>query len=90
MVMNVTAQFDGEQADKLAYIQSQTNEEVGEILNRAIDLYYRQLQPPTKSPLDIFEDVGLVGCIDADPNLSSRYESHVQDYLQQKHDQDRL
>ncbi|MEB3233700.1 MAG: hypothetical protein VKJ64_22015 [Leptolyngbyaceae bacterium] len=99
MVMNVTTAFDGESADKLAYIQAQTNEDIAEILDRAlaglgvarIDWYYQQLRQPAKSPLEIFEDLGLVGCIDdAEPDLSSAYQSHIQGYLQDKQQQDRF
>jgi hypothetical protein len=40
--MHITAQTDDDHADKLTYIQQQTQEEIAEILNRAIDLYYQQ------------------------------------------------
>jgi hypothetical protein len=90
MIMHITAQFDDDHADKLAYIQQQTNEEFGEILSRAIDLYYQQLQTPAKSPLDVFEEAGLVGCMEAEPDLSSAYKSHIQNYLENKQSQSRL
>lgn len=83
--MHIATQFDDEHAEKLAFIQQQTQQEIAEILNRAIDLYYQQLQVPEKSPLEIFEEVGLVGCIDAEPDLSSNYKPVVKQYLHNNH-----
>lgn len=38
--MEVTTQLDDNRAEKLAYIQQHTNQDLSEILNQTIDLYY--------------------------------------------------
>ena len=38
--MHVATDFDDDHAGKLTYIQKQTNQNIVEILNQAIDLYY--------------------------------------------------
>lgn len=82
--MYVTAILDDEQAGKLTYIQQQTNQGVEEIISKALDLYYEKVKSEAatlamqsspssdKTPLEIFQELGLVGCIkDVDPDLST-------------------
>ncbi|MBE9009709.1 CopG family transcriptional regulator [Pseudanabaenaceae cyanobacterium LEGE 13415] len=76
-------QLDEDAANKLTYIQQQTGQDTETILKTAIEQYYQQLQPPQKTALDIFQDFGLVGCIDADPNLSTNYKSVISESFEQ-------
>ncbi|ASC74164.1 hypothetical protein XM38_051390 [Halomicronema hongdechloris C2206] len=71
--MDIVTQIDDNHAKKLAYIQQHTNQDLSEILNQAIDLYYEQLNPPSKSPLEVLQEDGLVGCFEGDSDLSSNY-----------------
>ncbi|CAN1211514.1 hypothetical protein TUMEXPCC7403_15030 [Tumidithrix helvetica PCC 7403] len=41
---------------------------------------------PQKSPLQIFTELGLVGCFEGDSSLSANYKSIVQSYILKKHD----
>jgi len=92
--MHAATDFDDEQARKLTYIQQQTNQDIAEILSAAVDWYYQKLQPaqqrsPTAqaSPLDIFQALGLVGCIqNADADLSTHYKSLVHQAIEAKVD----
>lgn len=94
--MHIATDFDEEQAEKLNYIQQQTNQEIAEILSAAVDLYYQKLQPSEqsnstvqRSPLDIFQELGLVGCIkDADANLSRDYKTLVHQEIEEKHEKE--
>lgn len=94
--MHVATDFDDEQAGKLTYIQQQTNQEIAEILSAAVDLYYQKLHSSEQasstaqqSPLDIFQELGLVGCIkDADANLSSDYKTLIHQEIEEKHAQE--
>lgn len=86
--MHITTDFDEDHAGKLTYIQEQTNQDISEILNQAIDLYYQRLKPAEQSPLDIFQELGLVGCIDAEPDLSSNYKSVLHEQIRTKYDQE--
>ena len=83
--MEIAAQLDSDHAEKLAYIQAQTQQDVTEILNQAIDLYYEQLKPTQKSPLEVLQEDGLVGCFEGSPDLSSNYKTIIHEYLDQKY-----
>jgi hypothetical protein len=83
--MNIATELDSNHAAKLTYIQTQTQQNVDEILQRAIDLYYQQVQPMQKSPLEVLQEAGLVGCIEGSPDLSATYKPIVQEYVDRKH-----
>ncbi|GAP97846.1 hypothetical protein [Leptolyngbya sp. NIES-2104] len=83
--MEITTRIDPNHAAKLTFIQQQTQQNIAEILGQAIDLYYEQLKPTSTNALQAFEDAGLVGFIDADP--TEPYQSVIQEYLSQKHQQ---
>ena len=85
--MQIITHLDDDAASKLTYIQQQTGQDTEAILKTAIEQYYQQLQPPPKSALDIFQDLGLVGCIDADPDLSTNYKLLISESLKQKYQQ---
>lgn len=42
--------------------------------------------PAQKSPLQIFTELGLVGCIEGETDLSTNYKSVVKSYILKKHD----
>lgn len=42
--MRINARLDDEYADKLAFIQQQTNQAVTDVIKSALELYYQQLQ----------------------------------------------
>jgi hypothetical protein len=86
--MDVPQRFDDEHAEKISYIRQQTNQDIIAILNQAIDLYYQQLQPSEKTPLEIFEELGLVGCIEGDPNLSTNYKPLIHQHLKEKYERE--
>jgi hypothetical protein len=86
--MEITTQLDNDHAEKLAYIQEHTHQNIAEILIQAIDLYYQQLQPIQKSPLEVLQEAGLVGCFEGSPDLSSHYKSTIHEYLDRKHSPD--
>jgi hypothetical protein len=47
-------------------------------------------QEPKQSPFEIFQELGLVGCIkDADPHLSRNYKSLVHQEIEDRHNRDR-
>jgi hypothetical protein len=73
--MQIVIQLEDDAVSKLTYIQQHTGQDTEAILKAAIEQYYQQLQPQQKTALDIFQDLGLVGCIDADPDLSTHYKS---------------
>lgn len=84
--MRINARLDEEYADKLAYIQQQTNQAVTDVIKSAIELYYQQLQQEQKNALSMLTQTGFIGCGHADPNLSVNYKSILRDGLKAKYD----
>ena len=84
--MEISTLLDDDRASKLAYIQQQTQQGVSEVMQAAIDLYYNQLQPTPQTPLETMQESGFVGCIKADPNLSTNYKALLRSVVQAKHD----
>ncbi|ACB00958.1 conserved hypothetical protein (plasmid) [Picosynechococcus sp. PCC 7002] len=73
-------------ANKINLIQQQTQQDISEILKKAIELYYQTLQIPQKTPLQILEESGLIGCFEDDPDLSSNYKQVLTESLAKKYD----
>jgi len=65
--MRIEIQLDEEQAEKLAQLQQQTQQNQEVVIKQAIDAYHQQLQYPSKNAIDLFEQVGFIGCDNADP-----------------------
>jgi len=85
--MDIPQTFDDDQTEKIIYIQQQTNQEIAEILKEAIILYYQKLNPARKTALELFKESGLVGCMDADPDLSINYKSLMRKQMLEKYEQ---
>ncbi len=83
--MEITTQLDPKYTEKIASIQRQTQQDLSEIIGQAIDLYYQTLETSTPTALELFQSAGLVGCIDTDPSVP--YQSVIQEYLEQKQEQ---
>ena len=83
--MEITAQLDSRYTEKIALIQRQTQQDLSEIVGQAIDLYYQTQEISTPTALELFQSAGLVGCIDTDPSVP--YQSVIQEYLEQKQEQ---
>ncbi len=88
-MLNITTQLDDEAADKLAYIQQLTHQELNQILTIAIDSYYQKLQqeqPREESTYQKFQASGLIGCVSVEENLSTTYKQVLFEELDQKYD----
>ncbi len=80
--MQITTQLSEEQASKIAYIQQQTKLELTEILNKAIELYYTQLQEQASDPLARLKQSRFIGSFNADPDLATHSKSIVKELMQ--------
>jgi hypothetical protein len=80
--MEITTQLDPKYTEKIASIQRQTQQNLSEIVGRAIDLYYQTLEISTPTALELFQSAGLVGCLETDPSIP--YQAVIQEYLEQK------
>jgi hypothetical protein len=71
--MQINIELNQEYESKLAYVQQQTDQQdIQTVIEAAIDAYYRQLEAPRKTALEIFSESGFIGCIQADEKLRSR------------------
>lgn len=60
-----------------------------EVTEQLLDAFIQGTLPPRKSPLEIFQELSLVGCIkDADPDLSSNYKSLVHQEIEDRYERD--
>ncbi|WP_414568228.1 CopG family transcriptional regulator [Nostoc sp. CCY 9925] len=84
--MRINARLDDEYAEKLAYIQQQTNQAVTDVIKSALELYYQQLQQQQKNPFSMLSQTGFIGCAEADPDLSVNYKSILRHGLKAKYD----
>lgn len=59
------------------------------VLTHAIHTLYTSTREKQsqKSSLEMFEEKGLMGCIEAAPNLSTTYKDKIPDFIMQKHSQ---
>lgn len=61
--MQVNIQIDEETAEKLLYIQQQTDRDRAEILQIAVAEYYNKLIQTKKTPFELLESAGFIGGI---------------------------
>jgi hypothetical protein len=84
--MEIKTQITEAEANKIAFIQQKTNQDISEILKLAIDLYYNHLQTPLEPSLQILEQSGFIGCCSVESDLSTTYKSVLSNQLNQKYD----
>ncbi|MFZ9737850.1 MAG: CopG family transcriptional regulator [Prochlorotrichaceae cyanobacterium] len=84
--MEIQAQLTEIEAEKLSFIQKKTQQDLIQILKKAIDLYYKTLQIPEKTPLEILEESGFIGCCSIESDLSTTYKSVLTEKLNAKYD----
>jgi hypothetical protein len=83
--MQINIELNQEYESKLAYVQQKTEQkDVKIVIEAAIDAYHSQLEPATKTALEIFQESGFIGCIQTDPNLSTNYKSIVSSAIQER------
>jgi hypothetical protein len=85
-IMNINTQLNESAAAKLTHLQQMTDQNLEEILQQAIDVYYQQFQSQSKTPLEILQDNSFVGCIQAESDLSANYKPIVQNLVQERND----
>jgi hypothetical protein len=82
--MEITIQLDSKHAAQLAYIQQRSHLDPATLVNQTIEQEYAKLQSSSPTPLQIFEEAGLIGCLEGPPNLSTNYKSVISDYIAEK------
>ena len=66
----INTHIDIETTNKITYIQQQTNQDLSEILRAAINDYYQKLkQKSKKTPFELLEASGFIGCCSVESDL---------------------
>lgn len=73
--MEIATKINEEQAQKLAFIQEKTKQNIDEVLVSALESYYQQVLNIPENHLEKFSQLGFIGCIEAEPNLAENCES---------------
>ena len=79
--MNINTSLDQIFLDKINTIQTQTNQDIKQIIQTAIDLYYQQIQQQENDPLAILKQSDFIGCGESDRHLSSTYKAKLKTIL---------
>ena len=82
----ITTQIDLETNNKITYIPQQTNQELSDILRAAINDYYQKLkQKSKKTPFELLEESGFIGCCSVESVLSVNYKEALATELEAKY-----
>lgn len=86
-MVQINTELSDRTADRLAYIQQNTEQDLTQILDAAIETYYQKLQQENKkSPFQLLEESGFIGCCSVESDLSSSYKSVLKAELEAKYD----
>lgn len=88
--MELKIHIDAERAEKLAYLQQHGAPDPTTLLVQAIDQNYQRLKPAQKNAYQIFEELGLIGCMNGVENLPATDHPSIRERLQQKRQQGTL
>jgi hypothetical protein len=80
--MNINTSLDQSVLDKIDTIQQQTDQDIKQIIQTAIELYYQQIQQPENDPLATLKQSNFIGCGESDPDLSSTYKTKLKTILE--------
>jgi Protein of unknown function (DUF2281) len=76
--MEIFTQLDPKYTDKIASIQEQTQQDLSEILGKAIDLYYQTLQVENR----LFSRKQLFGCMHGLIQVSEDFDAPLDDFTE--------
>ena len=73
--MKIATNIDEKQAQKLAFIQEKTQQNIDEIIRDALEDYYEKVFKDSRNHLEKFNQLGFIGCIEAEPDLAENCEA---------------
>jgi len=90
--MRIEIQLDEEQAEKLAQLQQQTQQNQDVVIKQAIETYYQQLQPvkealqaPEDDRLAKFKHSKFIGSFSGSPDLSTNAKAIFHSIMDEKY-----
>ncbi len=76
--MEITTQLDPKYTEKIASIQRQTQQDLSEIVGKAIDLYYQTLQVESNQ----FSRKQLFGCLRGRIGVAADFDAPLDDFAE--------
>ncbi|NEO51624.1 MAG: hypothetical protein F6K54_00025 [Okeania sp. SIO3B5] len=73
--MEIAPKIDEEQAQKMAFIQEKTQQNIYKIVRYALEDYYEKVLKNSSKHLQKFSQLGFIGCIEAEPDLAKNCEA---------------
>jgi hypothetical protein len=80
--MNIDTSLDQIVVDKINIIQQQTNQDIKQIIQTAIDLYYQKIQQPENDPLALLKQSDFIACGESNFDFSSTYKTQLKTILE--------
>ncbi len=81
-INNSLEQLDPKFVEKIQSIQAKTQQDIKEILETAIDIYYEQIKQVKNDPLAVLKQSKFIGCGESTPDLSSTYKTEFKTILE--------
>jgi hypothetical protein len=79
--MNINTSLDQSVLEQINAIQEQTNQDIKQIIQTAIELYYQQIKNAENDPLAILKQSKFIGCGESVSDLSSTYKIQLKSIL---------
>jgi predicted transcriptional regulator len=83
--MRLNARLPEELARKLEALEQATNQSTSDVVRAALERYFDEVCGPGRSARDAILRSGLVGCGEAEADLSATYKSRLYEGLGRKH-----
>jgi predicted transcriptional regulator len=83
--MRLNARLPEELARKLEALEQATKQSTSDVVRAALDRYFNEICGPDRSARDAILRSGLVGCGEAETDLSATYKSRLYEGFGRKH-----
>jgi ribbon-helix-helix CopG family protein len=83
--MRLTARLPEELARKLEALERATGQSTSNVVCVALERYFSEICGPGRSSREAIYQSGLVGCGEAEADLSATYKSRLREVLGRKH-----
>jgi Arc/MetJ-type ribon-helix-helix transcriptional regulator len=83
--MRLNARLPEELARKLEALEQATQQSTSDVVRAALERYFEEICGPGRSARDAVLRSGLVGCGEAEADLSATYKSRLHESLGRKH-----
>lgn len=83
--MRLNARLTDELSKKLLALERTTGQSRSDIVRAALERYFEETPVPGRSVRDAIHESGLIGCGEAEADLSGSYKSRLRESLERKH-----